>query len=129
MTNPENSRAEPGVKTTRERYLAVLQEASQIIATAEGTTEEILLAVLQRLMAELEYCAVQVYRLSSSGSDLWLYLEQGSGNKPVTQNVDIFSVDEQSPGQNQRHQTHATKHDQAHAGRTRHAFGDRTGAP
>jgi GAF domain-containing protein len=96
MTNPENSRAEPGVKTTRERYLAVLQEASQIIATAEGTTDEVLLAVLQRLMTELEYCAVQVYRLSSSGSDLWLYLEQGSGSKPVTQNVDIFSIDEQN---------------------------------
>jgi GAF domain-containing protein len=52
------------------------------------------LSALHHLLHTLDYQAGQIYRLSPTGNDLWLYLELGPGTKPVTQNKDIFSIDE-----------------------------------
>jgi len=73
--------------------LEVIQHMTELIA-ADQDPEEILRAALQNLTHTLSYDAAQIYRLSPTGKDLWLHLELGSGNKPVTQNVDLFSVDE-----------------------------------
>jgi GAF domain-containing protein/CheY-like chemotaxis protein len=69
------------------------KEISQLIGQ-EDKIENIIQAVLRHLLETLNYHAAQIYRLSPSGKDLWLYFELGSGSKPVTQNVDIFSVEE-----------------------------------
>ena len=73
--------------------IKVYKEISQLIGQ-EDKIENIIQAVLGRLLEALNYHAAQIYRLSPSGKDLWLYFELGSGSKPVTQNADIFSVEE-----------------------------------
>lgn len=73
----------------------VLQEVNRLIA-ADWPTEKTLLAVLQVLIDTFEYRAAQIYQLSPSNDDLWLYVELGPGLKPVTPTTDIFSVDEKN---------------------------------
>ncbi|MEW5956528.1 MAG: GAF domain-containing protein [Chloroflexota bacterium] len=73
--------------------IKVFQEISRLIGQ-EDKTEIIIQAALHHLLETLNYHAAQIYRLSPSGKDLWLYLELGSGSKPVTPNVDVFSIDE-----------------------------------
>ncbi len=76
-------------------HLDVTQTMTQII-TAEGKLETILAEALDHLIEALGYSAAQIYRLSPHGQDVWLYLEQGAGTRPVTSNRDIFTVDEQN---------------------------------
>ncbi len=83
-------------KTIAQRYarqLAVVQDINRILGSNEQT-DTALTSALEHLLNTLGYQAIQIYRLSPSGSDLWLYLESGHGTKPVTQNKDIFSIDE-----------------------------------
>lgn len=77
------------------QQLAVYQEVNELIASEE-TIENILLTIFRRILNGFDYCAAQIYQLSPSNEDLWLYLELGPGSKPVTQNRDIFSVNEQN---------------------------------
>ncbi len=77
------------------RQLAVFNQVNRLMASAESA-ENILQAALRYLLDALPYDAAQIYQLAPSNKDLWLYLELGSGSKPVTQNVDIFSVEEQN---------------------------------
>src|ERR1044071_3175537 len=73
--------------------LSVLQKVNLFIAS-EDSTENILLSVMRYLLDALECFAAQLYRLSTSDDELWLYLEVGSGTKLVTQTIDIFSIEE-----------------------------------
>ena len=75
------------------RQLQAIEEINQIIGANEQT-ETALLAALHHLLHTLDYRAAQIYRLSPSENELWLYLELGPGAKPVTQNKDIFSIEE-----------------------------------
>ncbi|MCP5078097.1 MAG: GAF domain-containing protein, partial [Psychromonas sp.] len=76
-------------------YLNILQEVNHLIA-ADETTETILSTALSHLLNPLGYYAAQIYQLSTPDYDLWLYLEHGNGTKPVTQMVDIFSLNEEN---------------------------------
>ncbi|NJN93283.1 MAG: GAF domain-containing protein [Anaerolineales bacterium] len=75
------------------RQLEVIQDVSRNISSTEKM-ELVLETALHHLVHLLGYQAAQIYRLSPSGKDLWLFLEYGAGSKPVTQNPDIFSVEE-----------------------------------
>jgi len=75
------------------RQLEVIQDISRNISSKEKL-ELVLETALHYLVDLLGYQAAQIYRLAPSGKDLWLFLEYGSGSKPVTQTPDIFSVDE-----------------------------------
>lgn len=75
------------------RQLELMHEISQNINSGEKI-ELVLESALHHLLHTLGYQAAQLYRLSPSGKDLWLFLECGSGSKPVTQTPDLFSVDE-----------------------------------
>lgn len=75
------------------RQLEVIQEISRNISSGEKM-ELILETALHYLVHLLGYQAAQIYRLSPSSKDLWLFLEYGPGSKLVTQNPDIFSVEE-----------------------------------
>ena len=77
------------------RQLEVMQEINQLIGSDEKV-EVVLESALHHLLHTLSYQAAQIYRLSPSGKDLWLYLEIGSGSKPVTQIRDIFSIEEEN---------------------------------
>ncbi len=77
------------------RQLEVLLVANQLIASGE-TLETVISSILNNLLNIIGFSAAQVYQLSPSNNDLWLYLECGSGTKPVTQNTDIFSVEEEN---------------------------------
>ena len=77
------------------RQLEVMQEINQLIGSDEKV-EAVLESALHHLLHTLDYQAAQIYRLSLSGQDLRLYLEIGSGSKPVTQIRDIFSIEEEN---------------------------------
>ncbi|MBI1880714.1 MAG: GAF domain-containing protein [Chloroflexi bacterium] len=77
------------------RQLEVMQQVNQLVGSGEKL-ERVLEAALHYLLHSLGYQAAQIYRLSPFGKDLWLYLERGSGSKPVTPSPDIFSVDEEN---------------------------------
>ena len=102
-TSKTNNKSAETDKSTKyealaQRYahqLEVIEEINQIIGSNEQT-ETALLAALHYLLHTLDYRAGQIYRMAPTGSDLWLYLELGPGTKPVTQNKDIFSIEEQN---------------------------------
>ena len=93
--NPEiNSQANHKIIAEKlAQQLDVVQQMTDLIAVDQGP-EETLRIALQHLTHTLGFDAAQIYRLSPTRKDLWLYLELGSGNKPVTQIEDLFSVDE-----------------------------------
>ncbi|GAB4424892.1 MAG: hypothetical protein Kow0031_04160 [Anaerolineae bacterium] len=82
-----------GSEDKRLLQLEVLQQVNALISSDEPT-EAILQAILEVLVTRLGYSAAQIYQLTATEKDLWLYLETGHGRKPVTQTIDIFSVDE-----------------------------------
>ncbi len=92
------SQTTPKTKLTSEQkyisQLNILQKINQLIASGENT-KPIIETILNQLL-ELGYQAAQVYQLSTADNDLWLYLERGSGSKPVTQYPDIFSIEEEN---------------------------------
>ena len=71
----------------------VLQAVNRLISS-EDATESILKSVLSLLFNRMSYQAVQIYQLTTTEKDVWLYLETGNSRKPVTQSMDIFSIDE-----------------------------------
>jgi GAF domain-containing protein/response regulator RpfG family c-di-GMP phosphodiesterase len=75
------------------RQLQLMGQISHVIGAGEKV-EVILQSTLQHLLHIFTFQAAQIYWLSPSGRDLWLYLERGSGTKPVTQTNDIFSINE-----------------------------------
>ncbi|MDH3675338.1 MAG: GAF domain-containing protein, partial [Anaerolineae bacterium] len=96
MTKPDSSTNGRTGQEKLVRQLAVLQHTSRLIAANESSAEDILLSVLGHLLDDMGYRAAQIYRISASSSDLWLYQEVGPGSKPVTQNRDVFSLDDQN---------------------------------
>ena len=95
MSKPTGPKIQQDSKNKHLQQLLVYQEVNELI-TSDDTTENILLSVLQHILNSFDYCAAQIYQLSPSNEDLWLYLELGPGSKPVTQNTDIFSINEQN---------------------------------
>ena len=81
------------VSTDPAHQMELFRAISELIV-ADASPETITRAAADKLVQNLAYQAVQVYRLSPFGNDIWLYIEAGRGLKPVTQNVDIFSIDE-----------------------------------
>jgi GAF domain-containing protein len=77
------------------RQLEVIGQVNQLIGLGEKL-EVVLEAALRHLLDTLGYQAAQIYRLSLSGNELWLYLELGSGSSLATASPDIFSVDEEN---------------------------------
>ncbi len=75
------------------RQLELMQTVSRLMNTGDAI-ETVLQTALEKISSLLDYQATQIYRLSPSGKDVWLYLEQGQGLKPVTQNIDLFSIDD-----------------------------------
>ncbi|MBN1991564.1 MAG: GAF domain-containing protein [Anaerolineae bacterium] len=78
------------------RRLQIIADINQILGSNEQAGSA-LQSALHHLLTNLAYPAAQIYRLSPTGSELWLYLEVGPGAKPVTPNKDIFSVAEENP--------------------------------
>ena len=92
--SPKAKSSGRGYKALAQKYarqLEVIEEVNRIINPKEQT-ESALHAALEYVLQSFDYPAAQVYRLSPTGSDLWLYLELGSGTKPVSQNHDIFGA-------------------------------------
>jgi transcriptional regulator with GAF, ATPase, and Fis domain len=81
------------VEVKETRQFTLLQNITQHIASG-ASTEDILRQVSRQLLAEFGYRAVQIYQLSTGGKEVWLYLELGHGNKPLSQTPDFFSIDE-----------------------------------
>lgn len=77
------------------RQFNVIQELNQLIGSDEKA-ENVLRAALKHITQTLTYRAAQIYQLSPSSENLWLYLELGNGSKPVTQTQDIFLVTEEN---------------------------------
>jgi hypothetical protein len=67
-----------------------MQEINQIIGSDEKV-EIVIESALHHMLCKLDYQAIQIYRLSLSGKELWLYLEIGS-TSDVSQFSDIFSI-------------------------------------
>ncbi len=96
MSNLEILEAKPlQLAPKYSRQLEVMQKISQVLGLDEKV-EIILQTALHHLLHTLGYRAAQIYRLSPSGRDLWLYLELGPGHKPITQTTDLFSVEEEN---------------------------------
>ncbi len=102
MSKPNIPKANASTSTNQEELamkyacqLKVTQEINQLIGSDEKI-EYLLQSALHHLQDTLGYYATQIYRLSPAGKDLWLYMEMGSGSKPVTQNADIFSIEEEN---------------------------------
>jgi signal transduction protein with GAF and PtsI domain len=96
MSNLEILEAKPAHLAPRYlRQLEVTRQISQLIGSDEKV-EIILQTGLQFLLQTLKYRTAQIYRLSPSGKDLWLYLELGVGIKPVAQTINLFSIDEEN---------------------------------
>ncbi|MCB0190721.1 MAG: GAF domain-containing protein [Anaerolineae bacterium] len=75
------------------RQLTLFQAVNALI-TSEDTAENILRDVLHTLLDTLGYAAAQIYKLSVTGEEVWLYLESGSSSKSVDQNSSTFSLEE-----------------------------------
>lgn len=96
MSNLETLEAKPTQLAPKYfRQLEVMRQISQLIGSDEKV-EIILQTGLQHLLQTLKYRTAQIYRLSPSGKDLWLYLELGVGMKPATQTTNLFSIDEEN---------------------------------
>jgi len=93
MSKSNGATVTQNIHRTQVHQLTVMQAVNQLIASG-NSTEKILQTVLNFLLDPLDYKAAQIYQLSISGKDVWLYLEAGAGTKPVTQTIDIFSVEE-----------------------------------
>ncbi|HXV43456.1 MAG TPA: GAF domain-containing protein, partial [Anaerolineae bacterium] len=76
------------------RQLAVMHEINQIIGSDEKV-EVVIESALHHMLCRLDYQAIQIYRLSPSGKELWLYLEIGS-TSDASQFSDIFSIEEEN---------------------------------
>ena len=97
MSQPKNQKtnSQASYKNKAEKLahqLEIIQDVTQRVA-ADQKPENVLGAALQHLTRTLAYDAAQIYRLSSTRKDLWLHLELGCGNKPVTQDVGLFSIE------------------------------------
>jgi GAF domain-containing protein/DNA-binding response OmpR family regulator len=98
MATPGAGKVEHMSKATlqdnkQEEQLAVLQELNRVIASG-SSTEQMMQMALAILLEQMDYQAAQIYQLTNTGKDIWLYLEAGKGSKPVSQIPDIFPVDE-----------------------------------
>lgn len=76
-------------------HLSILENVNRLAASDE-TPQSVVSLILTQLLDVLDFTAAQVYQLSPSNQDVWLYLQQGSGTKPVAQSADFFSVDEEN---------------------------------
>ncbi|MBN1217773.1 MAG: GAF domain-containing protein [Anaerolineae bacterium] len=93
---PKANKPGRGYKALAQKYarqLELIEEINRIIGS-KTQAETTLQAALEHILQNLDYTAAQIYRLSPTGNEVWLYLELGSGTKPATQNQDIFSIEE-----------------------------------
>lgn len=96
--NPKGNASAMSQPLWAKRYahqLQIIQDISRLTGSGEPT-EFILTQALQQLRYPLGYQAAQIYRLSPHSKDIWLYIEEGQGSKPVTEFKDIFSIDEKN---------------------------------
>ncbi len=77
------------------RQLEVITHLNQMVS-ADEKVERILQTALSYLLHTLRYQAAQIYRLSPSGRDLWLYLELDRGHEMAIRTTDIFSIEEEN---------------------------------
>ncbi|MCB0209471.1 MAG: GAF domain-containing protein [Anaerolineae bacterium] len=78
------------------RQLTLFQAVNDLV-TSDDTVENILQDVLHILIDTLGYATAQIYQLSITGEDIWLYLESGLSSKSSsTQNLTIFSFEEEN---------------------------------
>lgn len=75
------------------RQLEVIQKISQQV-NSDKKVELVLESALHQLVHTLNYPAAQIYRVSPTGKDLWLFLQCGLDSKSLPQVPDLFSVDE-----------------------------------